>query len=103
MSLGVSYHSTNVTLSLYKEEVITSPGYPHRDYERDTNYTWAVRADAATEEISIKITIDIHEARGFGCDDYLMVCVLKFHSKSTLKCMNYYFFLISVTNQLSKR
>lgn len=83
MILGVSNNYTIVTLSLYNEEVIISPGYPHRDYERDKNYTWDVRADAATEEISINITIDIHKARGFKCDDYLMVCVLKFHSNST--------------------
>lgn len=85
MSLGVSYHSTNVTLSLYNEEIITSPEYPHKDYEKDKNYTWDVRANAATEEILINITIYIHEARGFPCYDYLLVCVLKFHSKSTLK------------------
>lgn len=77
MAFGVVYQLRNVRLSPFHEVLITSPGYPHRDYERNTNYTWDVRADDATEEIFIKITIDIHKAPGFPCDDYLLVCVLK--------------------------
>lgn len=75
MALGVSYQHRSVSLSLYNIVVITSPGYPHRNYERNTNYAWDVRADDAKEEISINITMDIHEARGFACDDYLLVCL----------------------------
>lgn len=73
---GVFYRLRNVSLSLFNEVLIASPGYPHRYYKRNTNYTWDVRADDATEEIGMNITIDIHETRGFPCDDYLLVCVL---------------------------
>lgn len=75
-TLGVSYHNSVVTMSLKNEEVITSPGYPHTDYERDTNYTWYVVADDAVEEIFIKITMDIQGIPGYWCFDYLQVCVL---------------------------
>lgn len=88
MSLGVSNNYKIVTLSLYDENVIASPGYQYGYYEKNTNFTWDVRADDAAEEISIHITMDIHEYRGFPCYDYLLVCVLKCHSKSTLKYMN---------------
>lgn len=64
-------------MSLNKEEVIESPGYPHKNYLRDTNYTWYVMAIDDTEEISIEITIDIHEVPGFPCEDYLQVCVIQ--------------------------
>lgn len=63
-------------MSLYNEEVIKSPDYPHTDYEKDTNYTWYVVADDAAEEIFIKITMDIKRTAGFSCFDYLQVCVL---------------------------
>lgn len=74
--MSVSYHYTTVNMSLYNKEVITSPGYPHTDYERDTNYTWYVVADDAAEEIYMNITINIHRTRGFPCEDFLQVCVL---------------------------
>lgn len=77
MSSSVFYEHENVTLSLHKEEVITSPGYPYKDYERETNYTWDVGADDATDEISLNITMDIQDTTGFLCEDYLMVCVPK--------------------------
>lgn len=64
-------------MSPRKEEVIQSPGYPHKNYERDFNYTWYVMASDDTKEISIEITIDIHETAGFPCDDFLQVCVLQ--------------------------
>lgn len=76
MALGVSYNYSVVTMSLYNEEVITSPGYPHIDYERDTNFTWYVVADDAVEEIFITITMEIQIIPGFWCLDYLQVCVL---------------------------
>lgn len=63
-------------MSLYNEEVITSPGYPHTDYDRNTNYTWYVLTDDAAEEIFIKITMEIQSTPGFPCGDYLQVCVL---------------------------
>lgn len=75
-ALGVSYYNETVTLSLSKEEVIKSPGYPHTNYTRNTNYTWYVIASDETENISIQITTDIHEAPGFSCYDYLQVCDL---------------------------
>lgn len=62
---------------LNKEEVIKSPGYPHKNYSRNTNYTWYVIASDDTEEIFIEVTIDIHETPGFPCDDYLQVGVLQ--------------------------
>lgn len=74
-TLGVSYHYSIVNLFLRNAQNITSPGYPHRDYERDTNYTWYVVADDAAEEISIKITMEIQRTRGYPCYDYLQVCV----------------------------
>lgn len=64
-------------MSLSKEEVIKSPGYPHKNYSTNTNYTWYVMASDDTEEISMEITIDIHETLGFYCEDYLQVCVLQ--------------------------
>lgn len=64
-------------MSLSKDEVIESPGYPHKNYSSDTNYTWYVNASDDTEEISIEITMDIHETSGFPCEDYLQVCVLQ--------------------------
>lgn len=72
-ALSVSNHSKTITLSSSKEEVIKSPGYPHKNYPRNTNYTWYVIASDDTEEISINITMDIHEVLGFGCDDYLKI------------------------------
>lgn len=75
-ALSVSYQNKTITLSFGKEEVIKSPGYPHKNYPRNTNYTWYVIASDDTEEISINITTDIHEALGFRCDDYLKVCLL---------------------------
>lgn len=75
-AFGVFYHYKTVTMSR-KEEVIKSPGYPHKNYERNTNYTWYVIASDDTEEISIEITTDIYQALGFPCDDYLQVCVLQ--------------------------
>lgn len=53
-----------------------SPGYPHTDYGRDTNYTWYVVADDAVEEIYIRITMEIQRTPGYPCSDYLQVCVL---------------------------
>lgn len=53
-----------------------SPGYPHIDYERDTNFTWYVVADDAVEEIFIRITMEIQRTSGYPCYDYLQVCVL---------------------------
>lgn len=53
-----------------------SPGYPNRNYERDTIYTWDVTAHATTEEIFINVKIDIYEDAGFICDDYLKVCII---------------------------
>lgn len=55
MAFGVVYQLRNVRLSPFHKVLITSPGYPHRDYERNTNYTWDVRADDATEEIFINL------------------------------------------------
>lgn len=75
-TLGVSYNYSIVTMSLNNEQVITSPGYPHTDYERDTNYTWYVVADDAVEEIFLNITMQIQRTKGYPCDDYLQVCVL---------------------------
>lgn len=75
-ALGVSYNYSIVTLSLNNEQVIMSPGYPHTDYERDTNYTWYVVADDAVEEIFIRITMEIQRTPGYPCFDYLQVCVL---------------------------
>lgn len=76
-ALGVSYHNKIVTMSLDKVVVIKSPGYPHKNYAKNTNYTWYVIASDDTEEISIEITTDIYRASGFPCDDYLQVCVLQ--------------------------
>lgn len=53
-----------------------SPGYPHTDYERDTNYTWYVVGDDAVEEIFIRITMEIQRTPGYPCFDFLQVCVL---------------------------
>lgn len=74
-AVGVSYHFKIVTMSLNKEKVIKSPGYPHVNYERNTNYTWYLIARDDTEEIFMEITIDIHDDPGFPCYDYLQVCV----------------------------
>lgn len=74
--LGVSYNYSIVTMSLNNEQVITSPGYPHTDYKRNTNYTWYVVADDAVEMFFIKITMKIHRTPGFSCDDFLQVCVI---------------------------
>lgn len=76
-ALGVFYHYKTVTMSS-KEEVIKSPGYPHKNYERNTNYTWYVIASDDTEEISIEITTDIYQALGFPCDDYLQIKEIKY-------------------------
>lgn len=76
-ALGVSYHYNIVTISLKKEEVIKSPGYPQKNYEKNTNYTWYVITSDDTEKISIEITMDIHETPGFSCEDYLQVCVFQ--------------------------
>lgn len=76
-ALGVSYHNKIVTMSLDKVVVIKSPGYPHKNYERNTIYTWYVIASGDTEEISMEITIDIHRDPSFPCEDYLQVCVLQ--------------------------
>lgn len=76
MALGVSYNYSIVTMSLNNEQVITSPGYPQTDYERDTNYTWYVVADDAVEILFIKITMTIQRTPGFSCYDYLQVCVI---------------------------
>lgn len=76
MALGVSYNYLIVTMSLNNEQVIMSPGYPHTDYERDTNFTWYVVADDAVEEIFIRITMEIQSTPGFPCFDYLQVCFL---------------------------
>lgn len=70
-----SPHYKNVTMSLSKK--VESPGYPHKNYSTNTNYTWYVIASDNTEEISIEITMDIHQATGFRCYDYLQVCVLQ--------------------------
>uniref|UniRef100_K1R1S3 CUB domain-containing protein n=1 Tax=Magallana gigas TaxID=29159 RepID=K1R1S3_MAGGI len=70
-ALGVSYNYSIVTLSLNNEQVIMSPGYPHTDYERDTNYTWYVVGDDAVEEIFIRITMEIQRTPGYPCFDYL--------------------------------
>lgn len=75
-ALGVFYHYKTVTMS-HKEEVIKSPGYPHKNYPRNTNYTWYVIASDETRQISTEITTDIREVPGFQCDDYLQVCVLQ--------------------------
>lgn len=64
-------------MSLSKEKVIKSPGYPITNYAKNTNYTWYVTASDDTEEIYIEITIDIHKTPRFPCDDYLQVCVLQ--------------------------
>lgn len=76
-ALRVSYHNKIVTVSLDKVVVIKSPGYPHKNYEINTNYTWHVIAGDDTEEISMEITIDIHRDPNFPCEDYLQVCVLQ--------------------------
>lgn len=54
-----------------------SPGYPHINYETNTNYTWYVIASDNTEEIFIEITMDIYGVTGIRCDDYLQVCVIQ--------------------------
>lgn len=64
-------------MSLSKEKVIKSTGYPNKNYAKNTNYTWYVMASDDTEEISIEITIDIYKTPGFPCYDYLQVCVLQ--------------------------
>lgn len=64
-------------MSLSKEKVIKSPEYPHKNYAKNTNYTWYVMASGDTEEISIEITIDIHKTPRIPCVDYLQVCVLQ--------------------------
>lgn len=71
-------------MSLSKEVIIKSPGYPHKNYERNTNYTWNVIGSDNTEEISIEITTDIYGVSGLGCGDYLQVCVIQslFYIKS---------------------
>lgn len=76
-ALGVSFQHTIVSLSRDKKEVIKSPGFPQKNYERNTNYTWYIKASDNTEEISIKITTDIHRTPGFSCEDYLQVCVFQ--------------------------
>lgn len=75
-ALGVPYYDETVTLSFSREEVIKSPGYPHKNYSRNTNYIWYVIASDETEVISMEITTDIHGTPGYPCDDYLQVCVL---------------------------
>lgn len=75
-TLGVSYHYSIVNLLLHNAQNITSPRYPHTNYERDTNYTWYVVADDAAEEIFLNITMKIQRTKGYPCDDYLQVCVI---------------------------
>lgn len=65
MSLGVSNNYKIVTLSLYDENVITSPGYQYGYYEKNTNFTWDVRADDAAEEISIRLFIGLCSKMSF--------------------------------------
>lgn len=74
MSLCVIFKHENVTLTLDKETVVKSPGYPNKKYEQDTIYTWDVTAPATTEKISINVKIDIHKFSGL-CQDYLQVCI----------------------------
>lgn len=65
-----AYHTH---LTSYKEVIIQSPGYPNKNYSRDTTYKWLVTAPYTTEEILIKIKMDIQKSPGI-CEDYLQVC-----------------------------
>lgn len=65
-----AYHTH---LPSYKEVIIQSPGYPNKDYSRDTTYKWLVTAPYTTEEILIKIKMDIQKLPSI-CKDYLQVC-----------------------------
>lgn len=44
-------------LPSYEDVIIQSPGYPNKNYSRDTTYKWLVTAPYTTEEILIKIKI----------------------------------------------
>ncbi|XP_062610455.1 uncharacterized protein LOC134272224 [Saccostrea cucullata] len=72
-SFGVKTISKKVNLPLLEEITITSPGYPWTNYERDTIYRWMVTAPDVTEEIHIRIDLDIHQTAGFACYDYLKI------------------------------
>ncbi|XP_052682843.1 uncharacterized protein LOC128163316 [Crassostrea angulata] len=64
-----AYHTH---LPSYKEVIIQSPGYPNKNYSRDTTYKWLVTAPYTTEEILIKIKIDIQKYHVI-CEDYLQI------------------------------
>lgn len=54
---------------------ITSPGYPG-PYPLNTNETWLINAPSNAAEIVIIIhDQDIHQTKGFPCDDYLKVSI----------------------------
>lgn len=74
ISLSAIFKHKNVTLTVYEETVVKSPGYPNENYEQDTIYTWDVTAPATTEKILINVEIDIHKFNG-PCEDYLQVSI----------------------------
>lgn len=61
-------------LPSYEDVIIQSPGYPNKNYSRDTTYKLLVTAPYTTEEILIKIKMDIHKSPHSICEDYLQVC-----------------------------
>lgn len=61
-------------LPSYEDVIIQSPGYPNKNYSRDTTYKWLITAPYTTEEILIKIKMDIHKSPHSICEDYLQVC-----------------------------
>lgn len=65
-----------VNLTSSKELVIIFPGNLSVNYPTGKTYKWLVTAPSSTEEILVKIKMDIRKPN-FICQDFLQVCVSK--------------------------